>query len=147
MLNLANHANSDGSLRFSHTFYVSTELVATRDHDAHSQTNQTTTRAKHPEHTSAHWLPSSKEVGSITGRSGIWSAAYREAINSLGEDLDVAILMGNNATQLFKELEAIDNDASQHSAFLRGVAYFTLHTSATRESQASIGPSVSAEQT
>lgn len=33
---------------------------------------------------------------SANASSDIWSAAYREAIVSLGEDIDIAILMGDN---------------------------------------------------
>ncbi|KAK6365425.1 hypothetical protein LTR64_008794 [Lithohypha guttulata] len=53
----------------------------------------------------------------------LWSAAYREAVESLGEDIDVAILKGSNAAQLFKQLEEVDKDVIQESAFLRGVAF------------------------
>lgn len=55
--------------------------------------------------------------------SDLWSAAYREAVDSLGEDIDVAILKGKNVAQLFRELEEIDMEATQESAFLRGVKY------------------------
>lgn len=53
----------------------------------------------------------------------LWSAAYREAVETLGEDIDLAILKGKNIEQLFKELGEIDNETTQESAFLRGVRY------------------------
>lgn len=53
----------------------------------------------------------------------IWSAAYREAIESFGKDINVAIFKGSSAAQLFRQLEEIDKDASQESAFIRGVAF------------------------
>ena len=56
----------------------------------------------------------------------LWSVAYREAVETFGEDLDVAILEGRNVGQLFKQLEEIDKQATQESAFLRGVRY--LHS-------------------
>lgn len=56
----------------------------------------------------------------------LWSAAYREAVHSLGEDIDVTILNGKDVAQIFRELEEIDKEAAQESAFLRGVRY--LHS-------------------
>ena len=58
--------------------------------------------------------------------SDLWSAAYREAVDSLGNDIDVVILMGSDAAQLFRQLEDIGKEVTQDSAFLRGVAY--LHS-------------------
>lgn len=58
--------------------------------------------------------------------SDLWSAAYREAVDSLGKDVNVAILKGETVAELFKQLEKLDKDASQESAFLRGVRY--LHS-------------------
>lgn len=53
----------------------------------------------------------------------IWSAAYREAVESLEGDIDIAILKGKSITQLFKELEALDKGSTEESAFRRGVVY------------------------
>lgn len=58
--------------------------------------------------------------------SDLWSKAYREAVQSMGQDVDVAILKGENIAQLFKELEKVDKDATEESVFLRGVRY--LHS-------------------
>ena len=62
-------------------------------------------------------------ASSLAVSSDLWSAAYREAVNSLGDDIDVAILKGKNVALLFRELEAIDKDVTEESAFLRGVRY------------------------
>lgn len=55
--------------------------------------------------------------------SDLWSAAFREAVEAFGKDIDVAILKSRNVEQLFKELEEMDQGASQESAFVRGVRY------------------------
>ncbi|RBR22171.1 hypothetical protein FVER53590_07379 [Fusarium verticillioides] len=52
-----------------------------------------------------------------------WSKAYREAVESMGEEVDVTILKGESIAQLFKELETVDKDATDESTFLRGVRY------------------------
>lgn len=44
----------------------------------------------------------------------------------MGQDVDVAILKGENIAQLFKELEKVDKDVTEESVFLRGVRY--LHS-------------------
>ncbi|KAI0009123.1 hypothetical protein F4779DRAFT_640980 [Xylariaceae sp. FL0662B] len=61
------------------------------------------------------------DIGVVTVSSDLWSAAYREAVYSLGKDINVAILKGENAAQLFRQLEEIDKEATQESIFLRGV--------------------------
>lgn len=58
--------------------------------------------------------------------SDLWSAAYREAVDSLGQDIDAAILQGENVAELLKQLEEIDKEMTQESAFVRGVRY--LHS-------------------
>ncbi|KAK7953340.1 hypothetical protein PG996_014233 [Apiospora saccharicola] len=81
--------------------------------------------------TAVHDSLQSKKARVITKTSAesptdVWSAAYHEAVDSLGEGIDIAILEGENVTQLFKRLEAIDKDATEESAFMKGVKY--LHT-------------------
>ncbi|KAF7591584.1 hypothetical protein BBP40_001332 [Aspergillus hancockii] len=39
-----------------------------------------------------------------------WSAAYREAVENLGEEIDIVILEGKNVAQLFRELEEIEKE-------------------------------------
>jgi len=69
-------------------------------------------------------LSVSVKVSSVP--SDLWSAAYREAVENLGKDIDVAILKGDSVAELFKHLENMDKDTTQESAFLRGVKY--LHS-------------------
>ena len=120
---IANQANSVGSLPSRQICDVPTELTATPDNEDHTQTNDSAIRKSQPEQESVHHPTRDNDIGTISVTSDLWSAAYREAINSLGDDIDVAILMASSTAQLFKELEEIDKDASQESAFLRGVAY------------------------
>jgi hypothetical protein len=65
-------------------------------------------------------------IGDVFIASDLWSAAFREAVASLGKDIDVAILEGKNVEQLFKGLDEIDKEATQESVFLRGVKH--LHS-------------------
>ncbi|RYO93538.1 hypothetical protein DL763_004334 [Monosporascus cannonballus] len=57
--------------------------------------------------------------GSGVCSSDLWSAAYREAVESLEEDIDIAILQGKTVEQLFKDLEGIEKEGTHESAFLR----------------------------
>ncbi|RSL83774.1 hypothetical protein CEP51_004283 [Fusarium floridanum] len=52
--------------------------------------------------------------------SDLWSKAYQEAIQSMGQDVDITILKGESIAELFKELNRVDKDATAESAFLRG---------------------------
>lgn len=56
----------------------------------------------------------------------LWSAAYREAVENFGGEIDLAILEERNVVQLFRELEDIKKEVTHESAFLRGVQY--LHS-------------------
>jgi len=42
----------------------------------------------------------------------VWSAAYREAVASLGTDIDITILKGDSVADLFRQLEQVDKDAT-----------------------------------
>ncbi|KAL2263935.1 hypothetical protein VTK26DRAFT_4122 [Humicola hyalothermophila] len=53
----------------------------------------------------------------------LWSAAYREAVKSLGDGINVAILKGESVAELFRQLENLEKDTAAESAFLRGVKY------------------------
>lgn len=57
--------------------------------------------------------------------SDLWSKAYREAVQNMGQDVDLAILTAENIAQLFKELEEVDKHATNESVFLRGVRYLS----------------------
>jgi len=65
------------------------------------------------------------DIDTVITSSDIWSMAYREAVDSLGKDINIAILKGENVAQLFRQLEEIEKDG-QESVFLRGVKY--LHS-------------------
>ncbi|KAH7360505.1 hypothetical protein BKA65DRAFT_577265 [Rhexocercosporidium sp. MPI-PUGE-AT-0058] len=65
------------------------------------------------------------DIDTVTTSSDIWSTAYREAVDSLGKDINIAILKGENVAQLLRQLDEIEKDG-QESVFLRGVKY--LHS-------------------
>ncbi|EXJ89941.1 hypothetical protein A1O3_03008 [Capronia epimyces CBS 606.96] len=113
-------ANNAGSLPPGQIGDVST---ATTDDEGHTQTPQSAIHESHPEQDPLHQLSRDDDNGTMNASSDLWSAAYREAIDSLGNDIDVAILRASNAARLFKELEEMDRDVTQESAFHRGVAY------------------------
>jgi hypothetical protein len=55
--------------------------------------------------------------------SDLKNPAYREAVDSLERSINVVNPISSSATQLFAEFDDIDKDATQQSAFVRGVAY------------------------
>ncbi|KAM7210088.1 hypothetical protein V8F06_014528 [Rhypophila decipiens] len=65
--------------------------------------------------------PIAVELANI--HSDLWSAAYREAVESLGEDIKTAILKGDSVAELFKQLEQMEKDSAQELVFIRGVKY------------------------
>lgn len=71
--------------------------------------------------------------------SDLWSSAYREAVGKLGKDVDVSILNGESVAELFMQLEELDKDNVQESAFLRGGEILTLASSSPRAVQAGAG--------
>ena len=66
------------------------------------------------------------DIGDVAIMTDLWSAAFCEAVESLGDKIDIAKLNRKHIEQLFKDLEEIDKEATQESAFLRGVNY--LHS-------------------
>ncbi|KAL2861005.1 uncharacterized protein BJX67DRAFT_367453 [Aspergillus lucknowensis] len=60
-------------------------------------------------------------TGSVIVTPDLWSAAYREAIDNMKEEIDIAILTGKSVEQLFRELEGYGKKAATESLFLRGV--------------------------
>ena len=62
----------------------------------------------------------SVDVRSTAWSADIWTAAFHEAVEKVGEDIDQAIIKGKDAEQLLKEIERLDMDSSQRSAFSRG---------------------------
>ncbi len=93
------------------------------DDDGHALPDQSSRRASHVAQNTADPSTLSDDASNSLVPSDLWSAAYREAVEGLGKDIDVAILMGSNVAQLFKQLEEIDKEATRESAFVRGVAY------------------------
>jgi hypothetical protein len=71
-------------------------------------------------------LPSIYDIDGVSAPSDLWSAAYREAVESLGEEIDVAILEGQSVAELFIKLEEIDQNVTQKDTFVRGIGY--LHS-------------------
>lgn len=126
------HATSTASsLSFNRTGDTPKESTTTGDAAAQTQTDQSTLLTV--VHTSgleqnslASHSPLRVDIDVVIVSSDIWSTAYREAVDSLGKDINVAILKGENVAQLFRQLEEIDKEATQESAFLRGVRY--LHS-------------------
>lgn len=113
-----------GSLPSNQTNDAPRECANTGDDEAQNQTHQMapgTTRLDQRLTTD----PSTVEddMAGVVISSDLWSTAYREAVESLGEEIDVAILKGRNVEQLFRELEEIDKEATQESVFLKGVKY------------------------
>lgn len=78
----------------------------------------------HPEQSLAVYQTDNADDNAIiVASSDLWSAAYREAVESLGEEIDIAILKGKNVARLFEELEEIEKEVTHESAFLKGVKY------------------------
>lgn len=80
-------------------------------------------RERIADHSTAHAWAHGHQLRSKSNASDLWSAAYHEAIKSLGDNIDIAILKASSIDQLFKRLEEIGKDATQESIFLRGVKY------------------------
>jgi hypothetical protein len=97
-----------------------------RDDEAQIRNDQSALYASDLEQMSIDRSTLGDDIGNVVVTSDLWSAAFREAVDSLGKDIDVAILKGKNVEQLFRDLEEIDKEATQESAFLRGVKY--LHS-------------------
>ncbi len=62
-------------------------------------------------------------TGPAHNPSDVWSVAYREAVASLGTDIDITILKADSVADLFRQLEQVGKDATQESVFWRGVRY------------------------
>lgn len=105
---------------------LSRESTIARAYEAQIQIDQSALQTSDYEHNNTDRSTLDDDIGSVVVSSDLWSAAYREAVHSFGNDIDVAILKGKHLAQLFRELEEIDKDATQESAFLRGVRY--LHS-------------------
>ena len=67
--------------------------------------------------------PETRNLDALAESEDLWSLAYKDAVESLSEEIDVAILKGKNIEQLFQDLETMNMTATHESAFLRGVEY------------------------
>lgn len=120
---------SSNSLSQAHD--LSKELPTTRGDTVQTQIDQSTallrihTSGIEDDSSSIHLTPG-VEIDLAIVSSDVWSAAYCEAVNSLGEDIHSTILKGENLAELFEQLETIDKEVTQESVFLRGVRY--LHS-------------------
>ncbi len=127
LASISRHATSTtSSLPLDQVSDLFRESTTTRDDEAQIQTHQSALQTSDFERNFPDWSTLHDDTGSVVVSSDLWSAAYREAVHNLGKDIDVAILTGKNVAQLFRELEEIDKEATQESAFLRGVRY--LHS-------------------
>ncbi|KAK9434875.1 NACHT domain protein [Metarhizium brunneum] len=90
--------------------------------DGHDQISPVDSRSISTSHHTTIDEPSQAVVDDAPA-SDLWSAAYREAVESLGEDIDVAILKGKGIEQLFHQLEELNTELTEQSAFLAGVEY------------------------
>lgn len=133
----ANHNSSPASITQDTTYAASplpfnqagdTSRVSSsaRDNEAQFQKNQSHLYARDLEQIPVGSSTLDIDIGDGFNNSDLWSAAFREAVDSLDKEIDVAILEGKNVEQLFRGLDEIDKEATQGSAFLRGVKY--LHS-------------------
>ena len=96
-------------------------MTGTIDDEAYTQTDQSALHASRPEQNFVNRSTRGNDVDSITVSSDLWSAAYREAFDSLGDDIDVAILKGDSVAQLFKLREDMCGLCPSHHVHFRGV--------------------------
>jgi hypothetical protein len=123
--------SSASSLSFSRTGDAPKESTPTKDDAAQTQTDQSTLitvvhTSGLEQNSSVNHSTLGVDSDIVIVSSDLWSAAYLEAVDSLGKDINVAILKGENVAQLFRQLEKIDKEATLESVFLRGVRY--LHS-------------------
>ena len=114
------------SLPLNQVSDLTRESTTTRADETPLHTDKSALQMSDFEQNCTTWSTLNDDIGTVAVSSDLWSAAYHEAVHNLGKDIDVAILKGKNVAQLFRELEEIDKDATQESAFLRGVRY--LHS-------------------
>ena len=72
-------------------------------------------------------LVSGDGVSNCIASADLWSAAYREAVEMFGKELDLADMEGKNVMQLFHELEVVGKERVHESAFLKGLNYLRAH--------------------
>lgn len=72
-------------------------------------------------HSSSDRLTHDGNTGHDIARSDIWSAAYREAVENLRAELDITLLEGKHVKRKLENIDNIEKEQTQQSAFLRGV--------------------------
>jgi hypothetical protein len=78
-------------------------------------------RSRHSQDLDTISLATGDKVDGAIIPSDLWSRAYREAINSMKDELDIAILEGKGIEQLFRELDDVEMQVNRESAFMKGV--------------------------
>jgi hypothetical protein len=113
-LSHASISQANNSLPFNQTSDTARESIDTGDNvplsTPHLRNVQQDLSADQPS-------PSDWDSGGMA--LDVWSAAYQEAVESLGKELTA--LNGKNAEQLFKELEVAGQETAHKSSFMRGV--------------------------
>lgn len=98
----------------------------------HSSTNDTSEQTNVTQRPSSTSPFSSTRTGSPRfGRSNdsstvptdLWSAAFREAVDTLHPRIDVAHLAGKTTVKLLQDLETVDRSINAESTFRRGLAH------------------------
>ncbi|EEA22900.1 hypothetical protein TMatcc_001762 [Talaromyces marneffei ATCC 18224] len=123
-------ANASTSASQQHTTSTSSILCLTQANDPGigSSTNITNDKAQVPSNDSGQGratesLPSNDNTGRVSAPSDLWSVAYREAVESFGKELDVAILEAGSVMELFTNLEEIEKGITQKDTFVRRLGY------------------------
>jgi hypothetical protein len=60
-------------------------------------------------------------TGNIVASTDLWSAAFREAVDTFESKMSVDLITGGSLEQLFKDLQSIDKSLTDESTFLRGL--------------------------
>lgn len=103
------------------------ELSNTGNDEAQTQAGQDTFHGNSTEQNSTtDQLAVGHDIGNVIVSSDLWSAAYREAVENLRQEIDIATLEGKNAAQLFRELHETEQEATRESAFSRGLRHLRL---------------------
>lgn len=63
------------------------------------------------------------DIGTGLGPTDIWSAAFREAINTLEPKIDTAQITGKSVEQLFVDLRSVDKSINEESTVRRGLEH------------------------
>lgn len=96
-------------------------------HNEHASTITASTPATLPKEYTVNDKLKAKDTDAIveddtvvTSSADLWSAAYREAVSSLGEEVKSVVLKGERIEMLFASLEETNGELAGHSLFRRG---------------------------